>query len=197
MCPCLWGLTPKGVILGSLGTADSHTSCGPRGCSRGGSPWGTGRRVPGNRLALNKKVLVCHRRRSSEPEGHSAHGRNHTENICQSRSCNAFFKEFTSTRLENSALPASEKEHGPISLLDFSVSFSYSSLPDTRFFWGPTYYIWISAKPIMRFSVFLFSELVFFFSLKKMIYYQTWQTPKRHHGMKFNIMMSGVGVYAH
>lgn len=51
-----------------------------------GVNWGTGRRVPGNRLALNKKVLVCYRRRSSEPEGHSAHSRNHTENICQSRS---------------------------------------------------------------------------------------------------------------
>ena len=38
---------------------------------------------------------------------------------------------------------------------------------------------------------------VFFFSLKKMICYQTWQALKRHHGMKFNVLMSGVEVHAH
>ena len=53
----------------------------------------------------------------------------------------------------------------------------------------------------MWFSVFLYSELalffMFFFSLKKMICYQTWQALKRHHGMKFNVLMSGVEVHAH
>lgn len=49
----------------------------------------------------------------------------------------------------------------------------------------------------MVFCVSLLRVRVFFFPFKKMIYYQTWRALKRHHGMKFNIMMLAVEVCAH
>lgn len=148
----------QGPELPIRSSGEVRPPAAPKGVHGAGVTGRPGRRLPGSMQApksyFRKSSRICCARRSLGAEREKPQ-----REQCQSRrcKCSPLSKAFTAAPREHSALPAATRSPGRIPL-GLSGVFLLQFPSRHIVFLGPTYYIWVSAMPIMCFSVFLCSE---------------------------------------